>query len=66
MINKNLNLLLKLNKLDFVPPNSNFGGSSSPFTPVDQTLKTPLAPQHQTEFPLQPISAAATRIPWEC
>ena len=54
MINKNLNLLLKLNKLDFVPPNSNFGGSSSPFTPVDQTLKTPLeAPQHQTEFPLQ-------------
>ena len=28
--------------------------SSSPFTPVDQTLKTPLeAPQHQTEFPLQ-------------
>ncbi|KHC46426.1 hypothetical protein MGC_05678 [Candida albicans P37039] len=54
MINKNLNSSLKLNKLDFVPPNSNFGGSSSPFTPVDQTLKTPLeAPQHQTEFPLQ-------------
>ncbi|CAI5755598.1 unnamed protein product [Candida verbasci] len=37
MINKNFNLHLKLNKLDF---NSN--QQSQPFTPTDQTLKTPM------------------------
>ncbi|RCK62308.1 hypothetical protein Cantr_09108 [Candida viswanathii] len=53
MINKNFNLLLKLNKADFPPPGVGFGSNPSPFTPVDQTMKTPLdAPQQSQIFPM--------------
>lgn len=53
MINKNFNLLLKLSKTDFPPPGVGFGNNSRPFTPVDQTMKTPLdAPQQF--FPIVP------------
>ena len=55
MINKNFNLLLKLTKTDFQPPSFGSGNNSRPFTPIDQTMKTPLeAPQQQQFFSINP------------
>ncbi|KAG5420980.1 hypothetical protein I9W82_000070 [Candida metapsilosis] len=55
MINKNMNLHLKLNKMDFNQPSSvstPSGLNSQPYTPIDQTLKTPI--QAPGEYPFNP------------
>lgn len=51
MLNKKLNLSLKLNKLL-----SNVAAHDGPFTPLEQTLRTPLDAPHATYFPPQPVS----------
>lgn len=49
MLNKKLNLSLKLNKLL-----SNVAAHDGPFTPLEQTLRTPVDAPHATYFPPQP------------
>lgn len=57
MINKNLNLHLKLNKMEFNQPSISTpsGLNSQPYTPIDQTLKTPLEAPGQYPFNPPPL-----------